>query len=830
MAWSSEADSSGDDEEDISVFMLHNAAEAGNTSTLQDILSELSNAAEAYRATGVLDTKDFNLCTPLHVAILNGQLECLRLLLEAGAETSVRCEGSPLLVLAVSVGALPDLRDFALAAVELLLQHNCSPWDRDENGRLALHWAAEVGLSEVVPVLIAKGIAEMRADHGDDGVDPLLMIAVEDDEGDTPLHLAAVAQQASSLRALISHYNLPLVSLCNKKKATPLHSAAAGGCAVCVFVLLKACPASLAAMDNMQRTPQQVAEVSTHHHLLQLLSDPLAVGAGEEVIAALQPTSRLPTCVLAPEGCKNHRTFPEPLTRGLCFGLPPENTLRLQVLIEPKHGILRTTEFKDVTFDTDATAAELSDVLKVHEWSYVKRIQKTCLSIPDAPSTVGHLDGDTALSNGTWCAALEAAGAVCRAVDKVLQGQAKNAFCAVRPPGHHAGPTGVVTCKNDSQGSHGFCLLNNVAIGAAYALSTWRHSGVKRVCIIDFDVHHGNGTEACCVNTIPSMRKHSFRTPFSEGYQTFPCYKPWLGATDPDTIFFASVQGYGKRDHGSEGWVYPGSGATADSKPPPLVPGAPPLNQAGIPEDPRSEFAANPEAEVAPTEAPRIINVGIPGPGRKVGLWRRSWRDKILPAVVAHNPDLILISAGFDAHRKDDINFGYLGVTEVDYEWITEQIVQVANLCCEGRVVSVLEGGYRIQGGIVSAFARSVAAHTRALNRATGRCWSADECQRERALEEEEQRRKDLAAAAKLQAAMAAREALAAAEAADNTAGAEPTAPLPALSASPEKDEDMEARPKRRRANVDYVALNEKFQKETGVGDHDVSERKEEDM
>jgi ankyrin repeat protein len=156
----------------------------------------------------VLDTKDFNLCTPLHVAILNGQLECLRLLLEAGAETSVRCEGSPLLVLAVSVGALPDLRDFALAAVELLLQHSCSPWDRDENGRLALHWAAEVGLSEVVPVLIAKGIAEMRADHGDDGVDPLLMIAVEDDEGDTPLHLAAVAQQSASLRALISHYNL----------------------------------------------------------------------------------------------------------------------------------------------------------------------------------------------------------------------------------------------------------------------------------------------------------------------------------------------------------------------------------------------------------------------------------------------------------------------------------------------------------------------------------------------------------------------------------------------------------------------------------------------
>ena len=97
-------------------------------------------------------------------------------------------------------------------------------------------------------------------------------------------------------------------------------------------------------------------------------------------------------------------------------------------------------------------------------------------------------------------------------------------------------------------------------------------------------------------------------------------------------------------------------------------------------------------------------------------MWRRAWRDKILPAVADFKPDFIIVSAGFDAHRKDELNYRYIGVTERDYYWLTQQIVALANTVCNGRVVSALEGGYRIQGGIVSAFSRSVAAHVRALN------------------------------------------------------------------------------------------------------------------
>lgn len=97
-------------------------------------------------------------------------------------------------------------------------------------------------------------------------------------------------------------------------------------------------------------------------------------------------------------------------------------------------------------------------------------------------------------------------------------------------------------------------------------------------------------------------------------------------------------------------------------------------------------------------------------------MWRRAWRDKILPAVADFRPDLILISAGFDAHRKDELNCGFIGVTERDYYWLTRQLVSLASTICGGRLVSALEGGYRIQGGVVSAFSRSVAAHVRALS------------------------------------------------------------------------------------------------------------------
>ncbi|KAF5835858.1 hypothetical protein DUNSADRAFT_6792 [Dunaliella salina] len=243
--------------------------------------------------------------------------------------------------------------------------------------------------------------------------------------------------------------------------------------------------------------------------------------------------------------------------------------------------------------------------------------------------------------------------------------------------------------------------------------------------------------------------------------------------SDADNIFFASVQGYGRHNFG--GWFYPGSGATEDTRPNASTPQAAESGskQAPIPEDPNGEFThstSDTGGSNAPANGsdpgPRIINVGVPGPGAKRQVWRRAWRDKILPALVNFNPDMIFISAGFDAHKKEDINMRYVGIAEADYEWVTDQIMQVANRCCQGRVVSVLEGGYNLQGSIVSPFARSVAAHVRAMGEAHAQDWDPKDAEFEREAE-----------ARKLEAKLAAAGVAPAALPAAKAAAAEPAVP-----------------------------------------------------
>lgn len=184
---------------------------------------------------------------------------------------------------------------------------------------------------------------------------------------------------------------------------------------------------------------------------------------------------------------------------------------------------------------------------QVHEYPYVETLSRVCNSIPDHPQTLTQLDGDTGISRWSFEAALRAAGSVCDAVDRVVAGDYRNSFCSVRPPGHHAGPRGIVRCSNDTEGSHGFCLLNNVAIGAAYARSMYRNDGIRKVAIVDFDVHHGNGTEEVIRQLVPTIETAVIRTPFADGQFQMPRYRPWLDETDANDVFFASTHGYGPR-------------------------------------------------------------------------------------------------------------------------------------------------------------------------------------------------------------------------------------------------------------------------------------------
>jgi acetoin utilization deacetylase AcuC-like enzyme len=260
----------------------------------------------------------------------------------------------------------------------------------------------------------------------------------------------------------------------------------------------------------------------------------------------------------------------------------------------------------------EAPQATIDQIARVHARPYLDRVLN---SVPRA-GLVG-LDADTVMSPGSGEAALRAAGAAVAAVDAVMSGEANNAFCAVRPPGHHA----------EAGQAMGFCLFNNVAVAAGQARAG---HGLQRVAAVDFDVHHGNGTQ------------HMFES-------------------DPN-LFYASTHQWP---------LYPGTGAADE------------------------------------TGVGNICNVPLaPMSGGRE--FRAAFEDVVLPALRRFQPELLLISAGFDAHEDDPL--ASLRLHEADYGWATEALLEIAHEQCGGRVVSTLEGGYDLD-----ALAASAAAHVRAL-------------------------------------------------------------------------------------------------------------------
>ncbi len=258
----------------------------------------------------------------------------------------------------------------------------------------------------------------------------------------------------------------------------------------------------------------------------------------------------------------------------------------------------------------EARAATPEDVLRVHAPGYLAWLAEHLPAQGYFP-----IDDDTVMNRDTLRAAWHAAGAGLTALDEIMAGRARTAFCAVRPPGHHARPGQAL----------GFCFFNNVAVAARYALD---RLGLSRVAIVDFDVHHGNGTEDIFSGDWRVLMVSFFQHPF-----------------------------------------YPYSG---------------------------TEFPAG-----------NMVNLPVPAYTRGMAI-RELVETAWLPRLEAFQPELIFISAGFDAHRLDDM--GQLGLTEQDYAWITERILGVARRHAKGRIVSCLEGGYHLD-----ALGRSVEAHLRVL-------------------------------------------------------------------------------------------------------------------
>ncbi|MGD8708822.1 MAG: histone deacetylase family protein [Ectothiorhodospiraceae bacterium] len=285
----------------------------------------------------------------------------------------------------------------------------------------------------------------------------------------------------------------------------------------------------------------------------------------------------------------------------------PEAPARLRAILEA----LEAPEFEALE-RREAEAATLDQLCLVHLQSYV---EETLAFIPR--EGLRSIDADTIVSPASGDAALHAAGAVVQGVDAVMQGEAERVFCAVRPPGHHA----------ERDHAMGFCLFNNVAVGAAHAQ---RAHSATRVAVVDFDVHHGNGTQAM------------------------------LGGRDG--FFYAST-------HQSP--LFPGTGRRQDNRP------------------------------------NALCNVPLPA-GADSEAFRSHFHSEIVSRLIDFDPDIILISAGFDAHRADPL--AGLNLTEDDFAWATQELTAVADYCCRGRIVSTLEGGYNL-----TALARSAAAHVRAL-------------------------------------------------------------------------------------------------------------------
>ncbi len=257
----------------------------------------------------------------------------------------------------------------------------------------------------------------------------------------------------------------------------------------------------------------------------------------------------------------------------------------------------------------EAPEAARERLALAHEPGYVDAV---LAAVPETGHR--HLDPDTVVSPASGAAALRGAGAVVAAVDAVVtEPEARNAFCAVRPPGHHA----------ERARSMGFCLFNNAAVGALHARAG---HGLRRAAVVDFDVHHGNGTQ------------HMFE--------------------NDEDLFYASSH---------QAPFYPGTGAASE------------------------------------TGVGNVVNAPLAA-GSGSAEFRAAWEDGILPGLRGFDPDILLVSAGFDAHADDPL--AQLRLTEDDYRWITRELLAVAGECCGGRVVSVLEGGYDL-----GALARSTEAH-----------------------------------------------------------------------------------------------------------------------
>jgi len=452
------------------------------------------------------------------------------------------------------------------------------------------------------------------------------------------------------------------------------------------------------------------------------------------------------TAVVFNSNCIKHIQLPDEHIKHLTTRLDMyENSDRLACLIDKENGIILNDQVfhyrgfnldneyrsrntgqgsgcENILFFKSERKSTLNDILKCHDIEYIEKLKNLCEKIrnesnnnhnkhkhdnknginynlncintnPIFQNSIQNnnhylfnyqkIDCDTYINEYSYENIYNTTGCVFDAIDLVMKGTVRNAFALIRPPGHHAGYYGPV--ENPVLASMGFCIVNNVAIGAAYAKYKYKND-INKIAIVDFDVHHGNGTEEIIQMLNGKIFSDNFTT---EKMGTIINKKKrrlnWLDFDDSKNILFISTHLYNE-ENPKLFYPYTGSTDTNTNKESILYPGG-------------------------------ILNIPFDCKNNNnTQEYRNIIRTKIIPRLYKFKPDLIFISAGFDGHENELINQGCMQLNEFDFAYITQQIQFVANKFCKGRVVSVLEGGYNVSTGLISSFAQSAFIHTRFLN------------------------------------------------------------------------------------------------------------------
>ncbi|GBG27432.1 Ankyrin repeat domain-containing protein 1 [Hondaea fermentalgiana] len=676
-------------------------------------------------------------CIELRKHVLEGDLEKVREILAGMGDADMRNtivnsnkDGFSTLMVAVSCEKGKLDRDLVLELLRAGAQ--VSPCDRV--GNTALHWAA---LNGQLTVLDDVG--------GKDGS----LLGLANNDGDTPLHLASRAGHAEVVKQLIQRI-YEAEGRGAEMEATLKAEAMEEGEGAAVKKEAKAltisAPTGQKLPDALQKRKEAALELIPEQPVSEAVPPPALVvrniegetpfdAAGRDVSGRLNHDVRHKIQLEFWNSTKYFRTLV--LHHPDCFDHVPvgdddrdvwEAPERIAAILEELSG---SESFSSVLISSKFAQAKRDMVTKVHTDKYVNMVYalsdelqgkdpvaftprvQTGVKQTKSKEIKRAEHSDTSFSAGSLSAALRASGAVCHAIDRVVGGKHRNAFCLVRPPGHHAGLEGLL----DSASSCGFCIFNNVMVGAMHALEAYPDT-IRRIAIVDFDVHHGNGTE----EIVSKLNKEAIAAQRKRGE-----------SASPPILFCSSHMFDGARPSGSYEF-YPGSGQHSDALSniinAPMMPlwrrrgsrGARPGAQAA---------QAEPEDPLAPKRGRRnwAQRFYFDHFGRTE--FRRIVKERIVPPVRAFQPDLILVSAGFDAGRRDVGNGRFMGhfcsgfdLQQQDFMWIAGQLSKVANICCKGRVVSVLEGGYgRIDKSIDArmmrvdrtSLARNVVAHLAGL-------------------------------------------------------------------------------------------------------------------